>query len=271
MLENLSETSEVTDKFFNSDVEDSVEQPETDETTDEEIIEESDAEEIEESEDDEEQQESITVNGEEITPAQIEEMQKQQLMHADYTKKTQAISEERKQIVALNSDLTSSIEILESLIVEEENADDLNELLEDNDTAEYIRRTKQIEAKKAKLVEAKKRQADALKSTQAAENQKLVTVMTEWSDPKSGATTQKADIDAALSYASEIGLDSDSLDKLSDHRIIRALIDAGKFRKLKDSKPEVKKRKTTASKKTSKKTAQGKKTKSLTELFYGAK
>jgi len=279
MLDTLSEPSEIADKFYNkSDAEESQEdQPEAEDEAVEESDIEEDGEELEGEEtegeaEDEDSNVPLSVFGQEITRDEFDTMQKQQLMHSDYTKKTQALAEDRKQTEALNSDLKSYIAEFESLIVSEDNEAELNELLEDGDTAEYLRRTKENEANKGKLKAIKAKQAEAFKTTQGEESQKLVEAMTSWADPKTGAATRKSDVDTALGYAESIGYAKEDLEKLADHKVIRALIDAGKYRELKKSKPGINKRKTPVAKKASKKPAQGvKKVISAADLFYPKK
>ena len=269
MLENLSETS-ISDTFYDKqEAEESVEdQPEA-ESDDSEV--EEDPEELadddtEDDEEDEQDEDAVT-----LSQVEFKELQDQQLMHADYTKKTQEVASDKKNTVALNSDLSSAISELEALIVNEESDEELKELKED-DYVEYLRRKDAIDSKKATLKGAKSRQDDVLKQTQADESVKLINVMTEWADPKKGVETQKKDVDSALKYAAEIGFINADFEKLSDHKVMRALIDAGKYRKLKESKPAAAKRKTSASKKVTGKKVAGK-GKKLTpaELFYGVK
>ena len=279
MLDTLLEPSEVADKFYNTESADDSEQEqpeaegeEVEESDIEEDGEELEGEEAEEESEDEDGNEPLDVFGQEITREDFETMQKQQLMHSDYTKKTQALAEDRKQVEALNTELKSYIAEFESQIVNEVDEAHLNELLEDGDTAEYLRLQNQNKANKAKLKAIKGKQAELLKTAQAEETKKLVEVMTDWADPKTGQETQKADIDTALEFAAEIGFTNEDLEKLADHKVIRALIDAGKYRKLKKSKPSINKRKTPVAKKASKKPAQGDGKKlSPAELFYGNK
>lgn len=279
MLDTLSEPSEIADKFYNkSEVEESLEdQPEAeDEAVEESDIvedgEELEGEEAEEEAEDEDGSEPLEVFGQEITREEFDTMQKQQLMHSDYTKKTQLLAEDKKQTTVLNSELSSYVDEFESLIVNEVSEEHLNELLEDGDTAEYLRLQNQNKANKAKLSTVKAKQAEVFKATQAEESQKLIDVMTDWADPKTGQATQKADISKALDFASEIGFTKEDLEKLADHKVIRALIEAGKYRELKKSKPGLTKRKTPAAKKASKKPAQGaKKVISAADLFYPKK
>jgi len=277
MLENLSETSEeATSVFYKSEEDESVkDQTETvdDDSEVEDNLEELADEETENTEEDEDEAESLDIFGTEMTRDEFDTMKDQQLMHADYTKKTQATAVEREKIEGLNSDLAATIAELESLIVSEESNEELLELKngDEDDYVQYLRKKELIDARKSKLKSAKSKQADALKVTVADENQKLISVMTEWADPKNGSATQKSDIDTALKYAGEIGYSNADLNALADHKVIRALIDAGKYRELKKSKPAQNKRKTTASKKVSGKKVVQAKAKSTAELFYGAK
>lgn len=279
-LTSPPDTSEsIANKFFNpTGAEESQEdKPEAEEELEEDQsdIEEDDEELADDEADDdaeeEDEPESMTVYGTEITQDEFKTMQDQQLMHADYTKKTQAIAGQRKQTEALNSDLSASIAELEALIVNEESSEELEALLADGDTAEYLLRTNAIKAKKVQLEAAKGKKTEALNTIQAEENEKLISVMTNWAHPKTGAAAQKADIESALAYAGEIGLTTAELEKIADHKIMRSLIDAGKYSKLKKSKPGTAKRKTVASKKVSGKKGSKAKAKSPVELFYGTK
>ena len=100
MLDTLIEPSEVADKFYNTaDTNDS--EQEQSEVEDSEAVEESDieedgeeleGEEAEADAEDEDGNEPLEVFGQEITREDFETMQKQQLMHSDYTKKTASIS-----------------------------------------------------------------------------------------------------------------------------------------------------------------------------------
>ena len=278
MLDNLTEPSEDSKTFYPSEeVEDSKEHPDTvedDSSEDDQEVEEADesVEETEEEEaEDEDEPESMTVYGKEITREDFELMQNQQLMQADYTKKMQAVATERKQAETLSTDLSALITEFESELVGKRSEEELNELLEDGDSAEYLRRQNEIKAKQGRVDKAKAKLQETLKATQADESTKLVEVMTEWADPKTGQATQKADMASAVEYATSLGFDNAELNKLSDHKIIRALIDAGKYSKLKKSNPALSKVKTKANKKvgTKKVAEKAKAPKSDSQLFYG--
>lgn len=242
-------------------------------TTEDESLEEdsSDADTGEDGQDseDDDGEEFLTLDGEDITLEEIREMKKGNLRQEDYTRKTQALADGRKQTLELNDRLTTTIKALESLIDEEENSTELDELL-DIDPAEYIRRQNKLKAKKGKLTEALESQHNALLLRQADESQKLLTVMEGWGTSKAGQEQQQRDISAGLKYAGQLGFTEKEIGMIADHRVLKAIIDAGKFSDVRASKPSVTKRKAVATKKvSSQKVARKTETQTLGELFYG--
>jgi len=222
--------------------------------------------------DDDDGEEFLTLDGEDITLEEIREMKKGNLRQEDYTRKTQALADGKKQSLELNDRLTTTITALESMIDEEENSTDLDELL-DVDPAEYIRRQNKLKAKKGKLTEAREAQHNALLLRQADESQKLLTVMEGWGTGKKGQEQQQRDINAGLKYAGQLGFTEKEIGQIADHRVLKAIIDAGKFSDVKASKPAVTKRKAVATKRVSsqKVAKKGKETeqKTLGDFLYG--
>lgn len=265
MLDNLLEPSfSEENETVNEELE--TEQPEVtdEEAADKETLgEESDAtEETEEEGDD-----TFVIGDKEYTVERIQELESSELRQADYTKKTQALAAERKQVTALVDTLNDTISEFESSIDSEESA--LQELLDDGDTEGYIRQENLIKQKRKKLKEAKAKKQEAEAEIQAQEGKTLYASMTAWHDPKTGAAQQKADIDAAMKYAESIGHTNETLSKISDHRMIRALIDAGRKQSAPSVQAKVKKK--AAKKVVSRKSPGQKKQKSIVDLFYGSK
>ena len=261
MLDNLNEPSDTTGS----------ESEDLDETTENEDLDDTTGTGNGEGEEEDEGVEVIEIDGDEYTLDQIREMKGSGLRQSDYTRKTQALANERSQVTALSDTLASTIKALEGMIGEEESADDLDELLND-DPSEYIRRQNRIKAKKGKLQEAKDSQSNALRLKQAEESQKLVLAMDGWADSTKGQDVQKRDLEAGLKYAGKLGFSNEELNSIADHRVLKAIIDAGKFSEAKDKKPALKKRKIITTKKTSKNKApagqEGEKT--LGQLLYGS-
>ena len=239
---------------------------ESEEESDDEIIEELTDAEDEETTEDEDDNEPVELFGRQITRDEFETMESQQMMRVDYSKKTELVAEERKGIATLGDSLKAAISSVESLLLEEESSEEMEELKKD-DYGEYMRRVHDIEAKRAKVKEAAAVNDTVSDEAMTRENQKLIEAMPAWSDPKKGQSSRKKDIDGALSYAGEIGYTNADLTKLSDHKTMRALIDAGKYRALKAGNASSTKRKTKASKKVTGKKSGVKKT--AEQLWYG--
>lgn len=242
-------------------------EPDTDNS---ELVDDTDIDDVEEEEGEETETEELDEDADVVTLSQDEykTLKDQQLMHANFTKKTMALAEERKAVAKTADDLGNMIDQLKGAIGDEEDSAELRELLEDGDTAEYLRRTEAIKSRKAMLKKAEKLRADQLVETQRQENQVLIDIMgDQWSD----ASKQKADIDAALAYAKANGWTDSELNAISSHRITKALIDAGRGEAIKSAKPEVKRKTRPTKKAAPTKKPVVKKQKSTAELFYGSK
>lgn len=261
MSENLSETDVTAEAVDGSEAE------ELEESTEVEDLEAGNGEEVSDDDETGSEVEFVNLDGEEITLDEIREMKQGQLRQSDYTRKTQALAEQRKATQAMADNLDSSIKAIESMIHEDENDEDLEELLED-DPSEYLKREKRIKAKKDKLDKAKKT-LDKVKEARAKEeSEALLDLMSsEWTSKKA----QDDDISLCMKYAEKLGFTNEDLSKYSDHRVYKALIDGAKYAKLKSEKPVVNKRKLSATKKTSKKAApkQNNEQKTLGQLLYG--
>lgn len=261
MLDNLLEPSQENLESNADELE--AEQPEV---TDEDEAAEDIGEELDEAEEEgEEEGDTFIVDGKEYTAERIAELESGQLRQSDYTKKTQALAEKRKQVDTLIIELNDVIAGFESSIDSDES--ELDQLLEDGDTSEYLLRQKQIKDQRKKVKAAKAKRSEAQADLQAQEGKVLFQSMPAWHDPKTGAAQQKADIDAAMKYAESIGHTNETLSQISDHRVIRALIDAGKNKAQASLKPKKK----PAKKVVSRKSPGQKKQKSIVELFYGSK
>ena len=228
MLDTLNEPSNVDD--VDGDLED--EQLASDSATDAEDSLEDDDQLETEGEGDDEEGESFILDGEEITADEIRDMRQGNLRQSDYTKKTTLLAKSREKVDALTVTLETSIEAIENLLGDDSDAE-LDELLEEGDTAEYLRRDKLRKGKTKKLKEAKALINKAFEEKQALEGEALVDAMPEWSKPKTGDARQKEDIASALKYAESLGFTNEDISRISDHRVMRALIDAGKIAKIK--------------------------------------
>lgn len=182
----------------------------------------------------------------------LEELRGGYLRQADYTRKTQAVSETRKQAETeaaaareqrthYQEQLGQLKQALERLTPPEPDWDTLrrenpNEYaikrLEWNDHQDRIRTVKAAEQQAA--WEAQQDQAKQLQTRMAEEQDKLLTAVPEWKDQ----TKAKAEIESLRSHAKAYGFSDEELAQVYDHRTVLLLRDAGRYRELQAKKPD---------------------------------
>lgn len=228
---------------------------------------ESDEEELEaseelDSEDEDEEQESeptyrIKMAGEEreITQRELIKLAQQ---GADYTKKSQQVSEQRKALEAesnaiqeakqLRNEYAQRLEAMQQMLQAQQPEDDLD-YLQENDpigyavkVADMTRREKQMNAinyERQRI--AQQQQAEVSEHQRrhvAAEANKVTELIPDYSDPKKGAALRNE----LRSYAKSIGYTDEEIGAVYDARTVKALYDAMQYQKLVESKPGVSKK-----------------------------
>ena len=222
---------------------------ESEEETEEESEEES--EESDEGEDEEPELYAVTVNGEE-REVTFDELLKGYSRQSDYTKKTQELSNDRKQFESLEKQYNDEISQIQT--ERQQYMEALNQVIENSmggmeqyantnwedlktlDPLEYI--TKKEEHREAQeKVQAFRRDREVAQQKQAAEFQKsqaamlqeehskLVEALPEWGN----ATKQKKLAANLKSYAVGAGFSEQELNSLVDHRSVLVLLKASKY------------------------------------------
>ncbi len=214
------------------------------------------------SEDEDEEQESeptyrIKMAGEEreITQRELIKLAQQ---GADYTKKSQQVSEQRKALDAeaaaineakqLRNEYAQRLEAMQQMLKAQQPEDDLD-YLQENDpigyavkVADMTRREKQMQAieyerqriaqqQQAEMSEHQRRQV-------AAEAEKVTELIPDYSDAKKGAALRQE----LRAYAKSIGYSDEEIGAVYDARTVKALYDAMQYQKLVESKPGVSKK-----------------------------
>lgn len=215
-----------------------------------------------ESEDEDEEQESeptyrIKMAGEEreITQRELIKLAQQ---GADYTKKSQQVSEQRKALEAesaaiqeakqLRNEYAQRLQAMQQMLQAQQPEDDLD-YLQENDpigyavkVADMTRREKQmnaIEYERQRI--AQQQQAEVSEHQRrhvAAEADKVTELIPEYSDAKKGATLRQE----LRAYAKSIGYTDEEIGAVYDARTVKALYDAMQYQKLVESKPGVSKK-----------------------------
>ena len=181
-------------------------------------------------------------------------------MQADYTQKTQGVAEKVKTEVAkkvsesigdLNTKADALVEhttTLTTLLDEMEGSVDLEELRE-IDYEEYLKTKETIENRRAKLKvasEAAQKATEDANLAQTAEQQSLfIASNPEWSDDKGQATPKREkDFKMISDYANSAGFTPEEFGQVQNHRMMIAVLEAAKYRQLKQKTTESKKVKT---------------------------
>ena len=240
---------------------------EEDESFEEESEEEEEAEAEEESEESDEGSEetlyAVTVNGEE-QQVTLDELMNGYSRQSDYTRKTQDVAKERKQMEELQTQYTSEMhharaerqQYLESLNqIISNTASNLDkftnidwESIKENDPIEYVTRREEYREAQEKVqvmqqeqyVAQQRQLEDQNKMRSAAlhhENKRLVDTLPEWSDPDK----QKKLVSTIRSYATEQGFSEQELNSLVDHRSLIVLMKAQKYDAMQNSDVKSKK------------------------------
>jgi len=241
---------------------------EEDESFEEESEEEEESvEEEEESEETEGEEEeelyAVTVNGEEVAVS-LDELLSGYSRQSDYTRKTQEVANDRKEMEALQQQYNSEVqqiqqerqqymEALTNIIAgqgsEIEKFSNINwEELREQDPIEYVTTREQYREAQERIQSLQYQQAQAAQAQQAqmknarhemlkVERGKLVEALPEWGDPG----TQKELANTLQTYAKTQGFTQEELTELIDHRSILVLLKAQKYDQLQKSDVKSKK------------------------------
>ena len=232
---------------------------EEDESLEEEPEEESEAEDDEGT--DEEAEEdllyAVTVNGAE-QEVSLDELMKGYSRQSDYTRKTQEVSEQRKEFDAMKQNMVQEYrqiqaerqqyaQALQSLM--EGNMSGIDkfanvdwEVLKETDPIEYVTRKEEFREAQEKVQNLQREQHMAQQRHHAQsqnehrqmlqqETTALVTALPDWGD----SGKQPAIAKNIRSYATENGFTKEELDSLVDHRSILVLLKAQKYDQLQNS------------------------------------
>ena len=235
---------------------------EEDESFEEESEEEEEAEEAEEESEEPEGEEeeelyAVTVNGEEVAVS-LDELLSGYSRQSDYTRKTQEIATDRKEMEALQQQYNSEVAKIQQ--ERQQYMDTLTNIisnqggelekfanvdwdsLRESDPIEYVTTREQYREAQERIRGLQQEQARAAQTQQAqmkqaqhemlqVEKGKLVEALPEWGKPEK----QKELAENLQSYAKEQGFTAEELNSLVDHRSVLVLLKAQKYDQLQKS------------------------------------
>ena len=200
---------------------------------------------------------AVTVNGAE-QEVSLDELMKGYSRQSDYTRKTQEVSEQRKEFDAMKQNMVQEYQqiqaerqqyaqALQSLM--EGNMSGIDkfasvdwEVLKEADPIEYVTRKEEFREAQEKVQNLQREQHMAQQRHHAQSQHEhhqllqreataLVTALPDWGDP----SKQPAIAKNIRSYAMENGFTQEELDSLVDHRSILVLLKAQKYDQLQNS------------------------------------
>ena len=217
--------------------------------------------EVEREDDDGEQEEPQTFRvkaaGEE-REVTLDELIKSYQLGTDYTKKSQAVAEERKVVEAerhavqeakaMRDQYAQRLEIIESMLNQPQQAEDLDYLKETDPigyavkVAEMSQKEKQLAQVRAERERISHQQEydrqQQMRQMVASESEKLVAAIPDFADPSKGENIRK-DI---RTYGKQLGFSDDELANVFDSRAVLTLYKAMQYDKLQSAKPGITKK-----------------------------
>jgi hypothetical protein len=235
-------------------------QPDRDSEANESDAESDDESEVEQDDDGEEQEQPtylVKAAGEE-REVTLNELIKSYQLGTDYTKKSQAVAEERKAVEAerqavqeakqMRDTYAQRLEMIEQMLVPQQQEENLEYLKETDPigysvkVAEMIQRDKQLAAVQAERHRINQQQEQdrqaQMQSVVAEEMQKLSSYIPEFTDPAKGEAIRN-DIRA---FGKQLGFSDNELAAVYDSRAVLTLYKAMQYDKLVASKPAINKK-----------------------------
>jgi hypothetical protein len=217
--------------------------------------------EVEQDEGEDEQEEPTTYRvkaaGEE-RDVTLDELIKSYQLGTDYTKKSQAVAEERKVVEAerqrieearyLRDQYAERLQVIEQMLNQQPETENLDYLKETDPigyavkVAELSQREKQlaqVRAEQARIAEQQQReQQEQLGQVVQAESRKLAEVIPEYADPQKGETLRRE----LREFGLKAGFSDQELANVYDSRAVLTLYKAMQYDKLQSAKPGITKK-----------------------------
>ena len=228
------------------------------EEPEEESYDESDGEEQEDSEQEgQERTYRVKAAGEE-KDVTLDELVKNYQLGADYTKKSQAVAEERKAVQAeyqaiqeakqLRDQYAQQLQVIEQMLSRGEEPENLD-YLKETDPIGYAVRVAELSQKEKQLSQVRAQQQNIraqqeqdrqqwMANLVRQESEKLATVLPDYVDPEKGESLRNS----VRSYGKELGFSDEELASVVDSRHVITLYKAMQYDKLQKSKPSINKK-----------------------------
>lgn len=194
----------------------------------------------------------VKVDGKELE-VDKEELIRGYQREADYTRKTQKLAEERRQVESefqqVRAEREQYAQVLGQLkqkVQEFEPAEPDWNALEAQDPVEYARQWTHFQRRQQQMqaIQQEEARVNALRQVEQqkhlqelliAERDKLIEKIPDWKNPEKAKTER----DGVLEYGKQLGFSDAELDQVTDSRAVIALYKAWKYDQLMSKKPEL--------------------------------
>ena len=207
-----------------------------------------------EAKDEEETAQYVEIDGEEHNLEDVRTWRDGHLMQSDYTKKTQAVAEERKaaevefkstreNLLKSKAEVSDMRDML-TVLVQEDEAVDWVELKED-DPEKYIELKEKADKRKEALEKVKAERETPVDDPALiqVEQGKLFEANPEWLDKEGKATdSYKQDTELMNDYASKAGFTTDEFSQMTRAHYIITILKAAKYDQLQEKGKEISKK-----------------------------
>lgn len=228
------------------------------EEPEEESNDESEGEEQEDSEQEEQERTYRVKAAGEEKDVTLDELVKNYQLGADYTKKSQAVAEERKAVQAeyqaiqeakqLRDQYAQQLQVIEQMLSRGEEPENLD-YLKETDPIGYAVRVAELSQKEKQLSQVRAQQQNIraqqeqdrqqwMANLVRQESEKLATVLPDYVDPEKGESLRNS----VRSYGKELGFSDEELASVVDSRHVITLYKAMQYDKLIKSKPSINKK-----------------------------
>jgi hypothetical protein len=188
----------------------------------------------------------------------LDELIKSYQLGTDYTKKSQAVAEERKAVEAerhavqeakaLRDQYAQQLGIIEQMLNQPQQAEDLD-YLKETDPIGYAVKVAELSQKEKQLAQVRAQREmisqqqeydrqQQMRQMIATESEKLVSVLPEFANPEKGEVIRK-DI---RTYGKQMGFSDEELANVFDSRAVLTLYKAMQYDKLQSAKPGITKK-----------------------------
>jgi hypothetical protein len=188
----------------------------------------------------------------------LDELIKSYQLGTDYTKKSQAVAEERKAVEAerqavqeakaMRDQYAQRLEIIEQMLNQPQEAENL-EYLKETDPIGYAVKVAEMSQKEKQLSQVRAERERIMQQQEydrqqqmrqmiSVESEKLVAAIPEYADPNKGETIRKE----IRSFGKQMGFSDEELANVFDSRAVLTLYKAMQYDKLQSSKPAVNKK-----------------------------